>query len=58
MCAWKKTAARLLSDDNITREYSLDRLGTPLVEIALEPMSGTPQEVLQVAVTLGRLLRV
>jgi glutamyl-tRNA(Gln) amidotransferase subunit E len=53
----EEDAARLLSDDNITREYSLDRLGTPLVEIALEPMSGTPQEVLQVAVTLGRLLR-
>ena len=53
----EEDAARLLSDDNITREYSLDRLGTPLVEVALEPMSGTAQEVLQVAVTLGRLLR-
>lgn len=53
----EEDAARLLSDDNITRNYSLDRLGIPLVEVALEPMSGTPQEVLQVAVTLGRLLR-
>lgn len=53
----EEDAARLLSDDNIARDYSLDRLGTPLVEVALEPMSGTPQEVLQVAVTLGRLLR-
>lgn len=53
----EEDAARLLSDDNITREYSLDRLGTPLVEVALEPMRGTAQEVLQVAVTLGRLLR-
>lgn len=53
----EEDAARLLSDDNITRNYSLDRLGIPLVEVALEPMSGTSQEVLQVAVTLGRLLR-
>jgi glutamyl-tRNA(Gln) amidotransferase subunit E len=53
----EEDAARLLSDDNIARDYSLDRLGTPLIEVALEPMSGTPQEVLQVAVTLGRLLR-
>ncbi|MGA7369932.1 MAG: Glu-tRNA(Gln) amidotransferase subunit GatE [Nitrososphaeraceae archaeon] len=53
----EEDAARLLSDNNISRDYSLDRLGTPLVEVALEPMSGTPQEVLQVAVTLGRLLR-
>jgi len=53
----EEDAARLLSDDTITRNYSLDRLGIPLVEVALEPMSGTPQEVLQVAVTLGRLLR-
>lgn len=53
----EEDAARLLSDDNITRNYSLDRLGIPLVEVALEPMSGTSREVLQVAVTLGRLLR-
>jgi glutamyl-tRNA(Gln) amidotransferase subunit E len=44
----EEDAARLLSDDNIARDYSLDRLGTPLVEVALEPISGTPQEVLQV----------
>jgi glutamyl-tRNA(Gln) amidotransferase subunit E len=53
----EEDAARLLSDDNFTRDYSLDRLGTPLVEVALEPVSGTPQEVLKVALTLGRLLR-
>jgi glutamyl-tRNA(Gln) amidotransferase subunit E len=53
----EEDAARLLSDDNIARDYSLDRLGTPLVEVALEPIIGTPQEVLRVAVTLGKLLR-
>jgi glutamyl-tRNA(Gln) amidotransferase subunit E len=53
----EEDAARLLSDDNIARDYSLDRLGTPLIEVALEPLSGPPEEVLQAAVTLGRLLR-
>jgi glutamyl-tRNA(Gln) amidotransferase subunit E len=53
----EEDAARLLSDDSIARDYSLDRLGTPLIEVALEPLSGSPQEVLQAAVTLGRLLR-
>lgn len=53
----EEDAARLLSDDNFTRDYSLDRLGTPLIEVALEPVNGTPQEVLKVALTLGRLLR-
>ncbi len=53
----EEDAARLLSDDNIARDYSLDRLGTPLIEVALEPLSGPPQEVLLAAVTLGRLLR-
>ena len=39
------------------RNYSLDRLGVPLVEIALEPVSTKPSEVKEIALTLGRLLR-
>ena len=39
------------------RHYSLDRLGTPLVEVALAPIEGTPEEVELAAKTLGRLLR-
>lgn len=39
------------------RRYGLDRLGVPLVEIALEPVAGKPDEIMQVALTLGRLLR-
>ncbi|HVX01705.1 MAG TPA: Glu-tRNA(Gln) amidotransferase subunit GatE [Nitrososphaera sp.] len=39
------------------RKYGLDRLGIPLVEIALEPVTGKPEEIMQVALTLGRLLR-
>jgi glutamyl-tRNA(Gln) amidotransferase subunit E len=53
----EEDAARLLLDNDTTREYSLDRLGVPLVEIALDPIIGTPRQVAQVALTLGRLLR-
>lgn len=53
----EEDAARLLKDSRETREYSLDRLGIPLIEIALEPVSATPQEVKKIALTLGRLLR-
>ena len=34
----------LLGDKGNMREYSLDRLGVPLVEIALEPVEGKPEE--------------
>ncbi|MCP8318502.1 MAG: Glu-tRNA(Gln) amidotransferase subunit GatE, partial [Candidatus Methylarchaceae archaeon HK01B] len=38
-------------------EYYLDRLCVPLVEIALAPVEGSPQEVQEIALSLGRLLR-
>jgi glutamyl-tRNA(Gln) amidotransferase subunit E len=53
----EEDAAKLLSNNNSTREYSLDRLGIPLVEIALEPVAAGPSEIKKVALTLGRLLR-
>ena len=53
----EEDAAKLISDNGMIREYGLDRLGVPLVEIALEPVAGSPQEIIQVALTLGRLLR-
>ncbi|MHB8602735.1 MAG: Glu-tRNA(Gln) amidotransferase subunit GatE [Nitrosotalea sp.] len=53
----EEDAAKLLQDSRDTREYSLDRLGIPLVEIALDPVSGTPQEIKDIALTLGRMLR-
>ena len=53
----EEDAAKLLSDSGDFREYTLDRLGIPLVEIALEPVSGTPQEIKKIALTIGRLLR-
>ncbi|MBI5698030.1 MAG: Glu-tRNA(Gln) amidotransferase subunit GatE [Thaumarchaeota archaeon] len=54
----EEDAAKLLKDTENTREFALDRLGTPLVEIALEPVSGSPAFVKKIALTLGRLLRV
>ena len=53
----EEDAAKLLSDTTDVREYSLDRLGIPLVEIALDPVSGKPDEVRKIALSLGRLLR-
>ena len=54
----EEDAAKLISTTNPKfKEYGLDRLGIPLVEIALEPISGTPEEIVNVALTLGRLLR-
>jgi glutamyl-tRNA(Gln) amidotransferase subunit E len=53
----EEDAAKLLKDEQNERNYSLDRLGIPLVEIALEPVSTKPSEVKEIALTLGGLLR-
>ena len=53
----EEDAAKLIGDDKGIRKFGLDRLGVPLVEIALEPVTGNPDEIMQVALTLGRLLR-
>ncbi|MDH3501825.1 MAG: Glu-tRNA(Gln) amidotransferase subunit GatE [Nitrosopumilus sp.] len=53
----EEDAAKLLRDKGSIREYSLDRLGVPLVEIALEPVEGEPKKIKNIALSLGRLLR-
>jgi glutamyl-tRNA(Gln) amidotransferase subunit E len=53
----EEDAAKLIVDEKRVRKFGLDRLGVPLVEIALEPVTGRPSEIMQVALTLGRLLR-
>lgn len=53
----EEDAAKLISDDGTIKEYGLDRLGVPLIEIALEPVMGKPEEITEIALTLGRLLR-
>ena len=37
--------AKLLGDKGKIREYSLDRLGVPLVEIALDPVEGDSKKI-------------
>jgi glutamyl-tRNA(Gln) amidotransferase subunit E len=53
----EEDAAKLISDDAMTRNYGLDRLGVPLIEIALEPVGGKPSEIVNIAHKLGQLLR-
>jgi glutamyl-tRNA(Gln) amidotransferase subunit E len=53
----EEDAARLLGDKGDIREYSLDRLGVPLIEIALEPVEGDSKKIKNIALSLGRLLR-
>ncbi|MGQ0376144.1 MAG: Glu-tRNA(Gln) amidotransferase subunit GatE [Nitrososphaerota archaeon] len=53
----EEDAAKLIKDEEKERSYSLDRLGIPLVEIALEPVDGNPSEIRKIALALGRLLR-
>ncbi|MFB5630962.1 MAG: Glu-tRNA(Gln) amidotransferase subunit GatE [Nitrosopumilaceae archaeon] len=53
----EEDAAKLLNDKETERDYSLERLGIPLVEIALEPVSAGPVEMRKIALALGRLLR-
>ena len=53
----EEDAAKLLADKGDIREYSLDRLGIPLIEIALEPVEGNSKKIKKIALSLGRLLR-
>jgi len=53
----EEDAAKLLGDKEDVREYSLDRLGVPLIEIALEPVEGDSKKIRKIALSLGRLLR-
>ena len=54
----EEDAGKLIKDEGNHRFFSLDRLGVPLVEIALDPVEGNPEFVKDIALTLGRLLRV
>ena len=53
----EEDSAKLLGDKGNIREYSLDRLGIPLVEIALDPVEVYPKKIKKIALALGRLLR-
>ncbi len=53
----EEDAARIMSEDDSERRFGLDRLGVPLVEVALEPFTGTPEMVGNLALYVGRALR-
>ena len=48
---------RIESQNDGYRTYALDRLGTPLVEMALAPIDSSLEDVENAAKTLGRLMR-
>ncbi len=53
----EEDSSRVLKEGAQAREYALDRLGVPLVEIALDHVVGVPEHVEAVALSLGRSLR-
>jgi glutamyl-tRNA(Gln) amidotransferase subunit E len=53
----EEDAARIIGEDEMSRRFALDRLAVPLVEVALDPIAGSPETVSKVALHLGRLLR-
>ncbi len=55
--AVEEDASRKLGEKGGRTRYRLDRLGIPLIEIATGPDIHSPQEAYQVALAIGRLLR-
>ena len=53
----EEDSSRVLKEGAQAREYALDRLGVPLVEIALDHVVGLPEDVEAMALSLGRSLR-
>jgi len=53
----EEDSSRVLGEDAECRRFGLDRLGVPLVEIALDPLVGYPTDVESAALQLGRVLR-
>ncbi len=53
----EEDAARLLAEADGIREYGLDRLSVPLVEVALAPVTSSSKEIQEIALALGRLMR-
>ena len=54
----EEDAAKILGDKGSVREYGLERLGVPLVEIATDPFEmRDTHEIKDIALSLGRILR-
>jgi glutamyl-tRNA(Gln) amidotransferase subunit E len=56
--ALEEDAARKMGEEGKTVVYRLDRLGIPLIEIATEPMTYTPQQVGDVAWIIGYSVKI
>lgn len=56
--ALEEDAARKMGEEGKTVIYRLDRLGIPLIEIATEPMTYTPQQVEEVAWIIGYSVKI
>jgi glutamyl-tRNA(Gln) amidotransferase subunit E len=56
--ALEEDAARKMGEEGKTVIYRLDRLGIPLIEIATEPMTYTPQRVEEVAWVIGYSVKI
>jgi glutamyl-tRNA(Gln) amidotransferase subunit E len=55
--AVEEDAARKIGEKGSRTRYRLDRLGIPLIEISTGPDIHSPREAYQVALAIGRLLR-
>ena len=53
----EEDAARIISQDETTKTFRLDRLGIPLVEIATGPDISNPEQAKEAAYILGQILR-
>ncbi|MDA4136010.1 MAG: Glu-tRNA(Gln) amidotransferase subunit GatE [Thaumarchaeota archaeon] len=53
----EEDSSRVLGEDESYRRFALDRLGVPLVEVALDPLVGNPEDVESAALHLGRAMR-
>jgi glutamyl-tRNA(Gln) amidotransferase subunit E len=56
--ALEEDAARKMGEEGKTVIYRLDRLGIPLIEIATEPMTYTPQQMEEVAWIIGYSVKI
>lgn len=53
----EEDAARNIAEGQGGRTFSLDRLGVPLIEISLAPITASPRQVQELAMTLARVLK-
>ncbi|MEM1685064.1 MAG: Glu-tRNA(Gln) amidotransferase subunit GatE [Acidilobaceae archaeon] len=53
----EEDAARKIGEEGLKVKYRLDRLGIPLIELATAPVIESPEEAREVALAIGRLLR-